>query len=182
MPKLSTEFKEAIAKLGEKELRKLVLNIASKDQAIYDLIYFNYVTGQEELEDLLEETKDKIIMEMDLFSTRGIYERNLAKAIGKAVKHINYFSKLTKNKVMEAELLLFLLEEVFENHSDALGTCWTVFDSKVAITTNRLFNLVTKKLNEDYLIEYQKPLNRFLNILHTTSNHLDYVYDMPKAI
>lgn len=79
-------------------------------------------------------------------------------------------------------MLLNLLKEVFSKYSGMLGTCWTIFDSKLAITTNCLYNLVTKKLHEDYLVEYAEPLDRFLDILHSRSNHLDYIYYMPKSL
>ncbi|WP_372948240.1 hypothetical protein [Mariniphaga sp.] len=79
-------------------------------------------------------------------------------------------------------MLNSILTFVFERFTDDLGTCWTVFDSKLAVTTNRLYNLVTKKLHEDYWIEYREDVNRYLDILHSRSNHLDYIYNMPKSI
>ncbi|HKL32960.1 MAG TPA: hypothetical protein VJ919_10510, partial [Tangfeifania sp.] len=94
----------------------------------------------------------------------------------------NHFVKVTKNKNREADLLRNLLDKVFENYADELGTCWTVFDSKLAVTTNRLYNLVTKKLHEDYWIEYREDLNRFLDVLHSRSNYLDYLNEMPKSL
>lgn len=78
--------------------------------------------------------------------------------------------------------MLSLLDEIFENYSNELGMCWTVYDSKLATTNNRFYNLVTKKLHENYLIEYKEPLNDFLKTLHAKSNHLDFVYNMPNTI
>jgi hypothetical protein len=89
---------------------------------------------------------------------------------------------VTKNKNKEADLLRNLLDKVFENYADELGTCRTVFDSKLTVTTNRLYNLAAKKMHEDYRIEYSDSLNRYLEILHAKSNHLDYIYKMPKSI
>jgi hypothetical protein len=93
----------------------------------------------------------------------------------------NAMPRLSKEN-KEADLLRNLLDDVFENYTDELGTCWTAFDSKLAVTTNRLYNLVTKKLHEDYRIEYRESLNRYLEILHSRSNYLDYVYKMPKSM
>ena len=182
MPRLSKEFKHAIQEIPVVELQKLVVTAASKSQEIYDLVNIQYVNGKEAETDLFRETKEKSLGEIYLFNERGIVQKNLASAIGKAVKYINYYEKVTGNSNGEAELLLCVLNEVFENYSAKLGTCWTVLDSKLAITTNRLYNLVTKKLHEDYQIEFAEPMNRFLEILHTKSNHLDYVYDMPKSM
>lgn len=182
MPRLSKEFKQAISEIPVEELQKLVIKAASKNQEIYDWVNIQYVNGKEAENELFRETKEKSLGEIYLFNDRGILQKNLASAIGKAIKHINYYEKVTCNSTGEAELLLYVLKEVFENYADKLSTCWTVFDSKLAITTNRLYNLVTKKLHEDYLVEYKKPMNRFLEILHAKSNHLDYVYNMPKKI
>jgi hypothetical protein len=182
MPPLSKEFKQAIQEVPVEELQKLVIKAASKNQEIYDWVNIQYVNGKEAETDLFRETNEKVLGEIYLLNDRGILQKNLANAIGKAVKHINYYEKISGNSIREAELLLNLLKEVFDDYSDELGTCWTVFDSKLAITTNRLYNLVTKKLHEDYRIEYTVPINRFLEILHAKSNHLDYVYNMPKSI
>jgi len=182
MPKLSKEFKKAIIEIPVEELQKLVIQFASKNPEIYDFINLQYVNGADAEDELFEETIEKISDEILFLGERGIVQKNLAKAIAKSVGYINHFVKVTKNEKREAELLLNLLDDVFENYTDELSTCWTAFDSKLAITTNRFYNLVTKKLHEDYLVEYREPLNRFLEILHSKSNHLDYVYNMPKSI
>jgi hypothetical protein len=182
MPKLSKEFKQAIQEIPVDELQKLVMQFASKNIEVYDFINLKYVYGADAEDELFEETIEKINDEILFPGERGIVQKNLAKAITKSVGYINHFAKVTKNDIREAELLLNLLNGVFENYPDELGTCWTVFDSKLAITTNRLYNLVTKKLHEDYLVEYAESLNRFLELLHSRSNHLDYVYNMPKSV
>lgn len=182
MPKLSKEFKQAIQEIPVEELQKLVMQFASKNPEIYDIINLQYVNGADAEDELFEETIEKISDEILFLGERGIIQKNLAKAIAKSVEYINHFAKVTKNEKREAELLLKLLDDVFENYTGELSTCWTVFDSKLAITTNRLCNLVTKKLHEDYRIVFAEPMNRFLEILQAKSNHLDYVYDMPKTM
>ncbi len=182
MPRLSKEFKQAIKGIPLDELQKIVLKAASQNPEIYDFININYVEGTEAEEELFEQTKEYISDEICFLSKRGIIQKNLAKAITNAIRYVNHFSKVTKNEIREAELLVFLVDETFQNYADELGTCWTVFDSKLAITTNRLYNLVTKKLHEDYQIEFTEPINRFLKLLHAKSFHLDYVYNMPKSL
>jgi hypothetical protein len=182
MPRLSKEFKQAIQQIPIDELQKIVLQVASKNSEVFDMLNMKYVSGNAAEDELFEEIKEKIGDEICFMGERGIIQKNLAKAIAMAIGYINYFSKVTKNEVREAELLLYLLNETFENYSDELGTCWTVFDSKLAITTNRLYNLVTKKLHEDYQIEFVEPINRMLTLLHRKSSHLDYVYNMPKSM
>lgn len=182
MPRLSNDFKQAIEEIPVRELQKLVMQAAAKSQEFYDMINIQYVSGKQAETEILEDMKDKALGELFYIDDRGILQKNLAKSISKAVKHINHYVKVTRNKAGEAELLLCLLDEIFENYSNELGTCWTVYDSKLAVTTNRLYNLVTKKLHEDYLTEYKEPLNDFLETLHAKSNHLDFVYDMPSTI
>jgi len=182
MPRLSKEFKQAIQEIPEKDLQELIVKAASKNQEIYDWINIHYVDKQEAKKQLFKETKDKALAEVYGYRDQRIIQKSLAKAIGNAVKHINYYAKITNDLVGEAELLNSILTFVFERFTDDLGTCWTVFDSKLAVTTNRLYNLVTKKLHKDYLIEYRDNLNEYLGILHSRSNHLDYIYNMPKSI
>lgn len=182
MPRLSKEFKQTIKEIPVEELQKLVIHFASKNAEIYDFINLQYVEGENAEEELFEETKEKISDEMLFPGERGIVQKNLAKAITKSVGYINHFVKVSKNENREADLLRNLLDNVFENYADELGTCWTTFDSKLAVTANRLYNLVTKKMHEDYRVEYRENLNRYLEILHANSNHLDYVYNMPKSL
>ena len=166
MPGLSKDFKQAIAEIPVRDLRKLVMQAAAKHREFYDIINIQYVSGDQAEKEIFEEIKDKALAELCFVEDRGVLQKNLVKAISKAVKHINHYVKVTRNKAGEAELLLSLLDEIFKNYSNELGTCWTAYDSKLAVTTNRLYNLVTKKLHEDYTIEYMEPLNNFLKTLH----------------
>ncbi|MFH1197487.1 MAG: hypothetical protein V1720_17435 [bacterium] len=147
---------------------------------MYDSLCFDYLQNNSVI-DLFEDAKDNI---ENIFSNlnRGIIQKHLAKAISQSIKIVNHFAKTTKDKKLEADLLLFLLTTVFDTFSEHLGTCWTVFDSKLAITTNRLLNLIKKKLHEDYWIEYNDRINSFLRILKSKCNHLDYVYNMPRCL
>ncbi|MBE0638292.1 MAG: hypothetical protein IH598_07220 [Bacteroidales bacterium] len=182
MPKLSKNFKDAVEELSVDELRKLVIELAKKNQEAYDYIKLKYLSTDETEKELFDECKQKVLSETwNVYNRRNI-QKNLAAAITRAIRHINYFEKVTKNEVLVAELLLILLNEVFDDFKDELGTCWTAFDSKLAITTNRLINLVTKKLHPDYLVEYREPINNFLNILHEKSGYLDCVYKLPKTL
>ena len=62
------------------------------------------------------------------------------------------------------------------------GTCFTQYDTKVAIIVKRLLNLVTNKLHDDYKAEYIPFINEYLEVLHRTSNHIDTVYGLPIKI
>ncbi len=178
MPKLSSEFKKVISSLSSEELQKIIYRFSISNQDIYDTLVYEYVNDKSNIE-LFAETKDEIGYNFSDISGR-IIEKQLAKAIGKSIKEINRFAKITKDKKSEADLLIYLLRIVFDNYDKCLGTCWTIFDSKVAITTKRLYNLVKNKLHYDYRIEYREDINSFIKRLKETSGHIDTVFNMSK--
>ncbi len=179
MPKITEEFKVAIKKLPIEDLQTVILKYARKDPAFYDFLNLQYINNVKAEEELFEETMDFIDIEITFPGGRGVIQKQLKSAMDKCIKKINHFAKVSKNKKKEADLLLFLVDTVIRNYSDELSTCFTTFDSKLALTTNRLYNIVTSKLHPDYFIEYEDKLNKYLQVLHKHSNHLDYVYSMP---
>ena len=182
MPTLSKEFKFGVQNIPLLELQKLIIKLARSNKDVYDLINIEYLQKEEAKKELLEETKEKIQSHLFDMSARGPIQKSVASAMSKAVKEINYYAKITHSKPGEAELLNFLLGEVFSDFSNDLGTCWTVLDSKLGVTTKRLLNLVTKKLHEDYLINYKDDLNRYLKILHKQSNHINTIFELPDSL
>ncbi len=90
--------------------------------------------------------------------------------------------RISNNKKMEADLLLYILNEVFSLPADFFGTCFTKFDSKVAQIVKRLITIVTKKLHEDYKVDYKESINNYLQLLHKRSHHINLVYKLPKEI
>ncbi|MDP3149840.1 MAG: hypothetical protein Q8N83_11995 [Ignavibacteria bacterium] len=179
MAKLNTEFKEAISALDKNELEKIVLRFSKKNKEMYDTLCFEYVKNESAMS-LFEDSKEQI--EIHFYKLRnGVVQRQLANAISKSVKTINNFRNITKDLKLEADLLLYLLKLVFDNYQDELGTCWTIFDSKLAITTNRFINFTKNNLHEDYWIEYREESNNFIKILKNKSRHIDFVYNMPNS-
>ena len=182
MPVLSKEFKQDVEKIPVQKLQKLVLKLARSNREVYDLINIELLPKNEADRDLFEKTKVKIQFRLFNLSSKGPVQKSIATSISKAVKEINYYTKITGNKRNEAELLNIVLKEVFTEFSDDLGTCWTVFDSKLGVTTKRLLNLVTKKLHEDYLLDFKDDLNKYLRILRSRSNHIDLIFNLPDKI
>lgn len=111
MPRLSNDFKQAIEEISVRELQKLVMQAAARSQEFYDMINIQYVSGKQAETEILEEVKDRALGELYFLDDRGVLQKNLAKAIGKAVKHINHYVKVSGNQVGEAELLHSLLDE-----------------------------------------------------------------------
>ena len=183
MPRISKETREQIKSFSHKELCEIVLKAAAKEKSVYDYIMVNYLDKENGEQELFETAKSDI---QDLFykGYKGYAEQlQLAKMLAACVKRINEFTKVSTNKVMEADLLIYVLDNVpFASSRNLLGTCFTPYDSKVGQIVKRLITLVTKKLHEDYKIEYEDKINKYLKILHQHSNHLDSIYDMPARI
>jgi hypothetical protein len=182
MPLISKEFKVGVQSMPANDLQKLVLKLARSNKEVYDIINITYQGNEEARQDFFQERVAAINGHLYGYSLKGPIQRSIAKAMGNAVKEVSYYVKITGDKIGEAELLNYLINEVITHHSDDLGTCWTVFDSKLGVTTKRLLNLVTKKLHEDYLLNYKDDINNYLNILHQRSNHIDLIYGLPECI
>jgi len=182
MPRIDAETKERIKKLDYTVLQELVIKLASKEKSVYDFILINYLDKELAERELFEETKADLEI---IFRKRykGFSEQlQIANMLGACIKRINEFTKISKNRTFEADLLLYILDIPFSNPDNMFGTCFTQYDSKVAIIVKRLINVVTKKLHEDYRIEYEETINGYLQTLHRTSRHIETVYNMPETI
>lgn len=182
MSRLDKETKESIKKLEYTELQDIVLKLSAKEKSVYDYVFANYLDKEFGEKELFETTKADLEV---IFRKRyiGFSEQlQIANMLTACIKRINEFTKISKNKMFEADLLLHILEIPFSLSTNMFGTCFTQYDTKVAMIVKRLINLVTKKLHEDYRIEYEETINDYLQILHRTSSHIDTVYNLPKAI
>ena len=182
MPRLKKEEREQIEKLSHKELTQIVVKAASMEKSVYDYIMINFLDKSSGEQELFEQTKENISR---LFVKRykGYSEQLQAKnMLSACIKSVNEFSRASKNKVLEAELLIYILDEAFSYPHDFFGTCFTAFDTKTAQILKRLITIVTKKIHEDYFIEYKDKINEYLKLLHRRSDHLDYIYRLPQSI
>ena len=182
MPRLTTEIKEQIKNLSHKELEQIVLKLAAKEKSVCDFLLVNYLDKESGEQELFEKTK----ADLDILFQKGYKgfseQLQLANMLASCIKRINVFTKVSKNKILEADLLLYVLDTPFSLSTSLLGTCFTKYDTKVAMIVKRLITLVTKNLHEDYKVEYESAINDYLTILHRTSSHIDMVYNLPKAI
>jgi hypothetical protein len=182
MPRLNAETKEQIKNLSRKDLEEIIIKTASKEQSVLDFITINYLDKENGEKDLFEKAK----MDLDtIFNKRynGFIEQiKFAKMLPIVMKRVNEFTKVSRNKVLEADLILHVLAVPFSENEDIFGSCFPVFDSTVAQIVKRLITLVTTKLHPDYLADYQDTVNVYLKILHQRSGFLDAVYSLPNTI
>ncbi len=66
MPVLSKDFKQAIEEIPVRDLQKLVMQAASKNQEFYDMINIHYVSGKQAEKEIFEEAKDKALGELQI--------------------------------------------------------------------------------------------------------------------
>jgi hypothetical protein len=142
----------------------------------------NYLDKELGETDLFERAKADLEMIFRKRHKGFSQELQLANMLGACIKRINEFTAVSKNRSLEADLLLYVLEIPFSLPANMFGTCFTQYDTKVAMIVKRLITVVTKKLHEDYKAEYEDIINGYLEILHRRSNHIDSIYNMPKAI
>jgi len=182
MSRLSAERKEQIKNLSRKELEEIVLKTASKEQSVLDFITINYLDKETGEKDLFDNAKADID---SIFNKRynGFIEQiKFVKMLPVAMKRVNEFTAVSKNKVLETDLILYVLAVPFSAGESIFGTCFNAFDSKVVQIVKRLIILVTTKLHPDYLADYQDTINSYLKILHQRSGFLDTVYHLPVKI
>ncbi|HEY9170244.1 MAG TPA: hypothetical protein VIN72_12200 [Lutibacter sp.] len=163
-------------------MQEIVLKLTSKEKLIFDFVIINYLDKESGEKELFETAK----VDIDLISRKRYnghtQELQLANMLVACTKRVNEFTKVSKNKVLEADLLMHILDIPFSLSTNRFGTCFTKYDTKVAMIVKRLINIVTTKLHEDYKIEYEASINDYLKILHRTSNHINTVYNLPKEI
>ena len=182
MPRLSSEIREQIKELPKEKLEEIVVKMAAKEKSFFDFLIVNYLDKSGGENEMFEKTKT----DLDIIfakSYKGYAEQlKLVKMLNASIKRLSEFIKICKNKEMEADLLVYILEEIFGYPYNLLGTCFTTYDTRIGIILRRLMNHVQNKMHPDHFIGYQDKINRYLTILHRTSNHIDTIYTLPKSI
>lgn len=182
MAKLASVIKENISSLSKKELEKLVMQAAKKDKSFHDYLLINYFDKEYGEQDLFEKAKEDLEFLMRKSYRGRSDELRLSAMLGACSKRINEFSKVCKNRSLEADLIVYVLEVPFSNSPVVFKTCFTAFNYKVVSLLKKLMTIVQTKLHEDHKIDYVPLINSWLNFLRQHSSHLDYVYDLPSEI
>ncbi|MDD3858801.1 MAG: hypothetical protein PHW83_01265 [Bacteroidales bacterium] len=181
MAKVKSEIAEAIKKLERSELEKIILRAAGKYPEFHDSLFATYTDKQTAEAELFEIAQKDIEL---LFCKRykGFSEElQFANMLAACHKRINDFSKLSKNKCLELDLVLHVLEFPFSLKSNAFETCFTNFNYRVALLVKKAIGIYNK-LDEDYKIDYTDKINNYLEILHRTCNYLDFIYVLPAKV
>jgi hypothetical protein len=182
MPRLSIDAKERIRKLSYSDLQQIVLKLAAREKSVFDFILVNYLDKESGERELFVQTK----ADLDLLFRKGYKgrsaERQLANMLKACVRRIKAFTSVSKNKVMEADLLMYVLEVPFSLSTTLFGTRYTTYDTKVALLLRRVIGIVMGKLHEDYRMNYTDKINQYLHILHRASHRFDTLHALPESI
>lgn len=181
MARKVTEIKEAVNELSKKELVDIVLKLASKRHN-YEFILINYLDKEGGERTLFEEAKEDIEKLYDKEYKGRSTQHRAVKKLTACTKRLAEFVLDTKDKKLEADLMLLLLEKQFSQPSTIFGARFSGYDYKVGLLLKRLINLLTKKLHPDYLIDYQEKINVYLTKLHKTSNHINTIFELPEQL
>lgn len=181
MPRDKAILKAQVNELSKKELVDIVLKLAGK-RYNYEYLLVNFLDKDGGEQTLFEEAKEDIDkLSQKEYKGRTI-QHQLAKKLNACSKRISEFTVETRNKKLETDLVLYVLEMQFANPPKVFGARFSGYDYKVGLLLKRLINLVAKKLHPDYLIDYQDKINEFLTKLHHTSNRINTIYDLPQEI
>lgn len=174
-------LKEQLQFFSKQELVDMLLKLSKKGHN-YDFLLVNFLDPDGGELQLFEEALEalKRIEEKEFKGRTRQHQR--VKMLTASIKCINEFIVETKNKKLEADLVMYVLEKEFAQPARMFGAKFSGYDFKVALLLKRLLNLVQKKMHPDYLVDYQDKLNEMLQKIHATSNRIKTVYELPLSI
>ena len=181
MPRDKAILKEQLTQLPKKELVEMLLKLSAK-RFNYEYLLVNFLDSEGGEQTLFEEAREDILRLCEKEYKGRTIQHQLCKKLNACTKRIAEFTTETKSKKLEADLILFVLELQFANSNNVFGAKFSGYDYKVGLLLKKLIGLVTKKLHPDYLIDYQEFINIFLSKLHSTSNRIKTISELPAAI
>ena len=168
MPKLSKELQKAILDLPETEKDKLLLRLVSKDAGLVEKLTYELLEQGETLEERRQEIKGWIeeIATGHHYSP-GWLMMDMRSLHARLTEHV----KLTKDQMGEVELLLLLLNRVYDEQLPHLKTLTARSNTLAEYVAKRTQALLEKlqKLHPDYHVEFEEDLNRLLERVHRTA-------------
>lgn len=181
MPVPSAEFKRALKKLSDKEKETLLLRAARRDAELYETLAFELLP-EVTVEQVYNETADRIHELFNVAVTGRLLNRSLTKALQKAVKETARARRITKDKRLEIDLNLYTLRLVFDNYTGQFESPYNGFFVGVARLATRTTQLVLQQLHEDLWLEYKPELDDFLRQLHGRSKSRNLRFVLPTEL
>ncbi|MCH8534607.1 MAG: hypothetical protein LAT51_06010 [Flavobacteriaceae bacterium] len=165
--KFSKEFKEAISHLPEKEKDKLLIRLLKKDPILAQRLEFELIDdlSVDERRALLADDIETDVKRFSEYSgSIGYLTMDIRYLSGYITKHV----KITKDKFGEVSLNILMLTEVLQHNNQRIQQVSLSRARKLLVSIiARAFKIVvlTHKLDDDFLIELEKPLNQLGNLI-----------------
>lgn len=170
MKKISPELAVAIRHMSVDRKDKLLLRLAAKDKILIAQLEFELIEGKATVEERVAALKLSIKKTLEearnYHFTPGILMMNLRSLNARITEHV----KITKDKLGEVTLTLYLLAEAFRLFSPALQhTFWhnPANFSEYVVRRLQLILKKTEKLHEDYYIEFKDELQNLLDFIYS---------------
>ncbi len=168
MAKIAKELKEAICQMPQKEKDKILLRLIAKDTMLIAKLEHELFGDENETKALAEEIKEDIDR-MTGFNhgTPGWLMMAMRSENGAITKHV----KITKDKIGEIELTLYLLSQTFKKQKKFLEEYAYRADKFGGYVCKRMDFVLKKliKLHPDLQFDYKNEVEFILNFLHTSS-------------
>lgn len=169
MAKLSPELSAAILRMPIEKRNKLLLRLIAKDQLLIKQLHFELLEDKSTVEDRTEELRNLIQKEIKDAELYYFTPGNLMMTMRALNARITEHAKVTKDKLSEVTLTLFLLTEAFHHYLPRLqkfSLHKSVTFSEYVIRRTTFVLKKAEKLHEDYYIEFQEELNNLLHFIY----------------
>ncbi len=180
MPAPSPDFKKALKRLPESEKEALLLRAVRRDAELYETFRYELVADVT-LAQIQEEAADRIHETFNLAVSGRLLNRSLVKALRASVQEAARARRITKNKQLEVDLLVYILRQCIDNYSGQFDSVYDGFFNATARLAARLTTMVLRTLHEDLWVEYKPELDDILNSLHQRSKSKNLKFELIRS-
>jgi hypothetical protein len=181
MPVPSPDFKKALKRLTEAEKESLLLRAVRRDAELYETYRFELLADVT-LEQVQDETADRIHETFNLAVSGRLLNRSLVKALRASVQEAARARRITKSKRLEIDLLLYILRLAIDNYSGQFDSVYEGFYNATTRLAARVPALILKSLHEDLWVEYKSDVDTILQELHARSKSRHLKFELPREL
>ncbi|MFC7669411.1 hypothetical protein ACFQT0_20130 [Hymenobacter humi] len=127
-----------------------------------------------------EEAADRIHETFNLAVSGRLLNRSLVKALRASVQEAARARRITKNKQVEVDLLVYILRQCIDNYSGQFDSVYDGFFNATARLAARLPAMILKNLHEDLWVEYKAEVDEVLGQLHSRSKSRNLKFELVK--
>lgn len=173
--KFDQDFKDAVARIPNKEKDKLLLRLLNKDIVLANQLYFQLVQTRS-VEELRTELEQEIVNELNgrsrHFYSPGVLMMYLREISGKINEHVS----TTKDKYGDPYLNCMMLIHALQLHSGNLNLCSKNESYKFSVyVIARIFKIMTQvnTLHEDLKYDFNGIFEKLSNEMSQIPNLID---------